>query len=533
MTRRCLAALVLLVLTAGAAAAQDARSVLQAASTAMGAATLKTIEITGNGGFVAGTGHSFTTRDDWPRSQIVSYTRTIDYDARTSREDISSRTTGDYRDYGGRYDTFYDPPRAGLGPRQGRAISVVSGDFAWTEDAKGTARAPFRGYLYSKMPQAELGQLDIILTPHGFLKAAMAAGNATATTLPVAGPAGGKVTIVSFTAFGKYRINGTINSQNLVEAVQTWIPNPVVGDLLYETVMSDYKDFGGVKYPAVMRFHQGDARFDRGQNAKEVRVSAVKANVAAPAVKLPNLDWKGTLVVFDKAESIKVGDGVWQITGGTHFSVAMEFRDFAVVVEAPMNEVRSLAVIAEVQRLMPNKPIRYMVQPHHHWEHAGGMRTYSAIGTTIVGHEGNRAFYENVVLSATPRMMEPDILSSMVPLSGRRPKVETTSSKYVISDGFRAMEVYAADGFSHGGEMLLVYIPHEKIIVNSDLYSPTYFRGGEIIEVKPTHAMVELQQAIERLKLDVGRHVAMHGRIGTQEEFLKVLASGTPGDDDY
>jgi hypothetical protein len=103
----------------------------------------------------------------------------------------------------------------------------------------------------------------------------------------------------------------------------------------------------------------------------------------------------------------------------------------------------------------------------------------------------------------------------------------------VISDGFRTMEVYSADGFSHGGEMLLVYIPHEKIIVNSDLYSPTYFRGGEIIEVKPTHAMVELQQAIERLKLDVGRHVAMHGRIGTQEEFLKVLASGTPGDDDY
>ena len=43
---------------------------------------------------------------------------------------------------------------------------------------------------------------------------------------------GRKVTIVSFTALGKYRVNGTITDQNLVERVQTWVPNPVFGDMV-------------------------------------------------------------------------------------------------------------------------------------------------------------------------------------------------------------------------------------------------------------------------------------------------------------
>src|SRR3989442_12591021 len=56
-----------------------------------------------------------------------------------------------------------------------------------------------------------------------------------------------------------------------------------------------------------------------------------------------------------------ITDGVFYIRGGTHHSVAVEFRDHVVVVEGPLNEQRSLAVIAEVKKLIPNKPIRYLV----------------------------------------------------------------------------------------------------------------------------------------------------------------------------
>ena len=48
-----------------------------------------------------------------------------------------------------------------------------------------------------------------------------------------------------------------------------------------------------------------------------------------------------------KVESQKLADGVWLLGGGTHNSLLVEFKDYVAVVDAPNNEARSLAVIAE------------------------------------------------------------------------------------------------------------------------------------------------------------------------------------------
>lgn len=95
-----------------------------------------------------------------------------------------------------------------------------------------------------------------------------------------------------------------------------------------------------------------------------------------------------------KVEVQKVAQGVWYLTGGSHHSVAVEFKDHVVVVEAPWNEERSLAVIAEVKKTIPGKPIKYVVNTHHHFDHSGGLRTYVAEGATVITHEMNKAFYE-------------------------------------------------------------------------------------------------------------------------------------------
>ena len=80
--------------------------------------------------------------------------------------------------------------------------------------------------------------LAVWATPQGFVKAATANN---ATTKKVGGG-----TEVSFTVGGRYKMTGIINAQKQVERVQTWIDQPIVGDMLVETVYSDYKDFGGV-----------------------------------------------------------------------------------------------------------------------------------------------------------------------------------------------------------------------------------------------------------------------------------------------
>src|SRR5438132_5770395 len=363
----CVAAVLLALIIAGdSLRAQDARGVVQAAVKAMGAANLKTIQYSGTG-WNAAVGQSFSPQDDWPHFEMTRYSRTIDYDAKSSREEFTRRQGN-------------NPPRGGGGtPLQGeqQQIAIVSGNYAWNVDGQNPVPQP--GLYLAGIPIAEFRQLDILLTPHGFLKAALAA-NPTAISLTLPGSPGaitqnGKATLVSFTAMGKYRVNGTFNDQNLLELVQTWIANPVYGDMLYELRYTNYKDFGGVKHPTVLHIHQGDPRLSAAHNSMEITLTNVQPNVSVPAVTVPDAVQKATAPPV-RAESQKLADGVWLIAGGTHNSLAVDFRDFVTVIEAPLNEERSLAVINEVKRLIPNKPIRYVVNTHHHFDHTGGLRTY-------------------------------------------------------------------------------------------------------------------------------------------------------------
>jgi glyoxylase-like metal-dependent hydrolase (beta-lactamase superfamily II) len=508
MAARLLALIAVLTLIVQPMTAQDARTVLQAAAKNIGADALKTIQISGTG-FSAAVGQSYSPADDWPRFEVTSYTKTIDYDAPFSREQLTRRQ-GTY------------PPRGGGGtPIQGeqRQDLILSGNYTW--NVQGTNPVPIvRGYL-DGISVAELRRLDIWMTPHGFLKAALAPGaNPTAVTWT---PRGRKVTDVSFIALGKYRVSATINDQNLVEFVQTRVTNPVFGDMLYETRYGPYKEFGAVKFPTVIHHHEGDDRLNQGHNALDIRVSSVQANVPVAAVPIP--DAVRAPIPAVRAESQKLADGVWLLGGGSHNSMAVEFRDFVAVVEAPLNEDRSLAVIAEVHRLAPSKPIRYLVNTHHHFDHSGGLRTYVAEGATIVTHQANREFYDKVFISPAPRTLQPDRLYTLNPDVVRDPVFETLTQKYVVSDGTRTMDVYPVQGLAHAATMLVAYLPKEKILVNADLYSPP--APGAQPPTTPNPNIVTLNRTIQRLGLDVAQHVPVHGRAGTHDEFLKIAGKAS------
>jgi glyoxylase-like metal-dependent hydrolase (beta-lactamase superfamily II) len=503
------------------ASAQDVRTVLQSAARTMGTNNLKTVQYSG-AGFLTAVGQSFSLTEDWPRSEVTDYTRVIDFDNQTMRETYTRRQ-GNYPVRGGGRQPVAEQ----------RVVALSNGKYAW--DLQGGNVVPQTGLYLAAMPINELRQLEIILNPHGFLKAAMTASDAKLLTTPIVGTSnegltgdGRKVNIVSFTALGKYKVNGSINDRNIVELVTTWIPNPVYGDMLYEFRYIEYEDVNGIKFPVDFHVHQADPVFVPAHNSFELKATTVQVNVAVPPMPVPDAVRTAPPPPPARADSTKLADGVWLIGGGSHNSMAVEFRDFAVVVEAPLNEERSLAVINEVSRVIPNKPIRYVVNTHHHFDHSGGLRTYLATGTTIVTHPANRDFYVNVMLRPGSRTLQPDRLSEFYPMymTSRRPmRIETVGEKYVISDGVRTMDILPITGLSHVQAMLAVYLPKEKILLNADLYTPP---APGAAPPPTTAGMRSLRTNIQRLRLDVAQHVAIHGGVGTHEEFLRLVNRPAP-----
>ena len=230
-----------LAMTACSLLSPDAQSVLQSSQKAMG--TVKSIQYSGTG-MNAFFGQALTAGKEWPRRPLTSYTRTINYDQKSGSEDMM----------------FANPVFGGQ-----HQNTQVSGDKAWTVGPNGPA---------PQMAQAEARQLQIWLTPHGFVKGALDSGNAALKT--------DGANVVTFTALGKYKVSGTIDSQNMVTKVETTVADPVLGDLPIVTNYSDYKDFNGVKFPTKIVQTQGEFP------VWELTITSVQPN--APA-ELPVLRW--------------------------------------------------------------------------------------------------------------------------------------------------------------------------------------------------------------------------------------------------
>jgi glyoxylase-like metal-dependent hydrolase (beta-lactamase superfamily II) len=503
-----------------AANAQDARTVLQTAAAAMGTAKVKSIQYSGTG-WVSAVGQSYNSGlqnvgEGWPQFEATSYTRTINYETKSLKEELTRRQ-GNH------------PARGGGGtPLQSeqRQVLFVSGNDAWDGDGNNAKPAP---------DAAELRQLEIWLTPHGFIKAAAASANPVVFSRRVLGVDDviEPVTVVSFKVMDKYTVNGMFNDQNLLEYVQTWVANPVLGDMLYEIRYTDYKDFGGIKFPTNIHAHTGASGYDfaRGfwvldPNSLQMNVSSVQPNVSVAAFTVPDAVRQAAVQPV-RLESRKLADGIWSIGDASYNSVAVEFRDYVAVVEAPLNEKRSIAVIAEISRLVPNKPIEYVVNTHHHFDHLGGLRTYWSDGARIITHLANRPFIEQIVLSPAPRTLEPDRLAlhPIPTTSTPTDRFEAVSQKYVLSDGNRAMEIHVVQSLAHAEHMLVAYLPKEKILINADLYSPPA-TGAQA--PTPSASMMTLYRNIRRLKLDVVQHVPIHGRVGANEEFLRIVGGANP-----
>jgi glyoxylase-like metal-dependent hydrolase (beta-lactamase superfamily II) len=462
--------LVALVMTAVSAmlAEQNATSAVAAASKAMGVDNLTSITYSGtarNGAF----GQSKSIGEPMGPvnlTQITQYTRTINFGQASDPAGLVSRASG---------------------PTQPPTVPGVP--------------PPAAGVLNQNITGGQAGSnwnqaLTIWTTPWGFLKGA-AANNATIRQQ-------GGQQLVSFSPASfkspsgqAYTVVGHVNGQNLVTKVETRVDNAVAGDLLVEFEYSNYQNLNGVQVPGrIVQRQAGMQTFEATITAATPNPSNLAALLtpppppAAPPPAAPP-------AAAGPPPVDKIGDGVFKI-GGNYVSLAIDMGDHILVVESGQNDARGLAVMAASKQAIPNKPIRFVVNSHPHFDHAGGLAAAAAEGATILTHRNNEQVLERLL--SGPRTLIGD---SLAKASGRRPDVEGVGDRTVRKGtNGKIVELHRIPN-EHSDGLLAVFLPAEKAVWTADI---------TVVNPNPLQLSVlkAANDTLTRLKVDYTSWIPAH-----------------------
>jgi glyoxylase-like metal-dependent hydrolase (beta-lactamase superfamily II) len=460
----------LALIACGSIVPPDAGPVLRQAEQAMGGANLNSIRFAAQGGGAI-FGQAFIPGMAWPRMNYTSFSRLADYKEGAFREEFA-RARAEPNGGGA-------VPLMGMGEQ--RAVGLLRGNVAWNQAGPTTTAAPVA---------IDERIHDLWTTPHGALRAALRNG----ATLSQRSIDGKTVQAVSFTEPGRFSATLLIGPNNLVERIESRRPHPVAGDTEVVTTFLDYKDFQGVKFPSRIRQSQG------GFEVLDVAVTEVQANAAAD-IAVPD----AVRSFSERVAAEKAADGVWYLAGGSHHSVLIEMSDHLILVESPLYDGRAAAVFAEARKLVPGKPVRFVVNSHHHFDHAGGLRAAAAEGATLVTSDAAKAPFERAF--GNPNRISPDLLQK----SGRNANIIGVRGKYELSDPTRRVEVHEMTGSIHAQGFLMVYLPKDRLLIQADAYTP--LAVGMPPPAVPNANNVNLVQNIERLNLAVERILPLHGRM--------------------
>ncbi len=471
---------VLVTFLSTGAPAQDARSIVAAASKAMGVDNLNSITYSGtarNGAF----GQSKSIGEPMGQvnlTQITAYTRTLNFGPAAAPTALVSRATG---------------------PTQPPTVP----------DAPPPTPGVFNQNITSAQAGANWAQgLNVLTTPWAFLKAAAASSNATVRQQ-------GGQQAVSFSPANlkspsgqPYIVTGYISGQSLVTRVETRVEHAVVGDLLVEFEYSNYRNMNGVQVPTrIVQRQAALPTFDatitaatpNPSNLTELLTPPPPAGRAgAPGAPQPPPAAGAPPAAAGPPSAERIGEGVFKI-GPNYTSLAIDMGDHILVVESGQNDARGMAVMAAAKQAIPNKPVRFVVNSHPHFDHAGGLGAAVAEGATILTHRNNEPVLEGLL--AGPRTLIGDSLSR---ISNRRTNVVDAVGDRDVRKGTngKVVELHRIPN-EHSDGLFAVYLPSEKVVWTAD-----------ITAVNPTPAQLPVLRAavdaLTRLKIDYHTWIPAH-----------------------
>jgi glyoxylase-like metal-dependent hydrolase (beta-lactamase superfamily II) len=302
---------------------------------------------------------------------------------------------------------------------------------------------------------------------------------------------------------------------NLLTKFENLDTDSRVGDVTQEFIVTGYTTVGGVKVPTGRIVRRG------GEVTQDIKVTNVQINTPPTAEfferpqgfeDLPANNPTPTPTVVELAKDVYLVQDA--ANGYNVMFVAM--NDHILVFEAPLNDGTSRRVMAKIKETVPNKPIKYVVTTHFHDDHSGGVRTYMGEGVTLVTTPGNKAYFEKVAKAT--RTIAPDALTT----NPRQPVIETVENmKRVFSDDKHTVEVLDIGPGPHTKEMLIVYLPKEKIVFEGDLLG---LPAGTTAIPPANETTVHFAERLSALGLAVEKIASVHGRTATMADLRAAVA---------
>ena len=301
-------------------------------------------------------------------------------------------------------------------------------------------------------------------------------------------------------------------STALVSKYELVFTDPLRGQSASEIIFSDYASAGKLKVPQtwtwrlagdVVARYKVNAQFNAGglDKAFEMADAGFSKVSALPLTLKPNVE--------------KLADGVYvihNVAGQNQNTMAVEFKDYIVAVEAPGTSEGADRVIKRIKETIPGKPIRYVAVTHHHGDHIGGLRSFIAEGATVITTRGNRDVV--ATMAAAPQN---DRLSK----NPRKPEfMFVDGGKRVVTDGEQTVELIDVGPNPHAREMLIAYLPKQRVLFQGDLF---FLPNNDAPVGPPQPTTISFAQKLKEKALVVDRIASVHGRTATMAEFLKAL----------
>jgi glyoxylase-like metal-dependent hydrolase (beta-lactamase superfamily II) len=233
------------------------------------------------------------------------------------------------------------------------------------------------------------------------------------------------------------------------------------------------------------------------------------ASLFAVATAVPAWAQQAAAPARPQIETTKVEgtDNVYIFRNGNHQSMFI-VTSAGVIATDPVAYGRPQGGAAYVEeiRKVSDKPIKYLIYSHHHYDHIAGGQAFKDAGARIISHKRAR---QRLAVLKDPATPLPD---------------EVIDKKRVIKLGGTVLEL-TYHGLNHSDSTLVMRLPKEKIIFVVDVLPVGTFPGRGMIDFHPLEAEDSIRSI---LKLDWERMIPGHpgagGRLGTKQDVEDQLA---------